>query len=213
MEFNQLLHLAGDEGVFESALLLAGEVNPRSLRVQLVRWVKAKKLYQLRRGLYAFAPPYQKKALHPFWVANQMVRGSYVSLQSALAHYGLIPENVPRVTSVGSGRPARWETPLGTFEFRQIKSAWLFGYRLLDLGGGQQAFVASAEKALLDLIHLTPDADSPNYLRELRLQNLERLNLEELQQLAKRMGSPKLKRAVRVVVELARAEAEEYETL
>jgi hypothetical protein len=34
-----------------------------------------------------------------------------------------------------------------------------------------------------------------------------------LQQLAKRMGSPKLKRAVRVVVELARAEAEEYETL
>ncbi|PJB67883.1 MAG: hypothetical protein CO094_02650 [Anaerolineae bacterium CG_4_9_14_3_um_filter_57_17] len=213
MEFSQLLQLVDKETVFDSAFLLAGGVKPRSVRVQLWRWIKAGRLYQLRRGVYALAPPFQKAAPHPFLVANRLARGSYVSCQSALAHYGLIPESVPRVTSVGAGRGARWETPLGSFEFRTIKPAWLFGYRLLDLGGGQKAFVASAEKALLDLIHLTPGADSPDYLRELRLQNLERLNLEELRQLAERMDSPKLKRAVRVVVELARAEAEEYETL
>lgn len=213
MEFGQLLHLVGEETVFESALLLAGEVNPRSLRVQLSRWVKAGRLYQLRRGVYALAPPFQKVKPHPFVIANRLARGSYVSCQSALAHYGLIPEAAPRVISVGTGRGARWETPLGNYELRNIKPDLLFGYRLTDLGGGQKAFVASAEKALLDLIHLTHNGDSPAYLRELRLQNIERLNLAELGKLAERMGSPKMKRAVRVVTELARAEAREYEPL
>ena len=45
---------------------------------------------------------------------------------------------------------------------------------------------ATPEKALLDLVHLTPGADSPAYLRELRLQNLERLDLGELRRLRRR---------------------------
>ncbi|MGH7600825.1 MAG: hypothetical protein ACREOI_31090, partial [bacterium] len=75
------------------------------------------------------------------------------------------------------------------------------------------AFVAIPEKALLDLIHLHPGADSPEYLRELRLQNLERLNLDELRRLAVLIDKPKLQRAAKFVAELATAEAQEYETL
>jgi len=75
-------------------------------------------LYQLRRGLYALAPPYQKVKPHPFTIANRMVRGSYVSSQSALSHYGLIPEVVPVVTSVTASRRGQWETELGNFLFR-----------------------------------------------------------------------------------------------
>jgi hypothetical protein len=89
-----------------------------------------------------------------------------------LAYYGLIPEYVPVITSVTAGRPAAWETPFGIFEFRHLKANLLRGYRLIDLGEGQKAFVATPEKALLDLIHLHVDADSPEYLQELRLQNL-----------------------------------------
>lgn len=40
------------------------------------------------------------------------MRASYVSLQSALAHYDLIPEHVVVITSVTTARPARWDTPL-----------------------------------------------------------------------------------------------------
>jgi hypothetical protein len=50
---------------------------------------------------------------------------------------------------------------------------------LTDLGGGQKAFVATPEKALLDLVHLQPGGDAPDYLRELRLQNLDRLDVDE----------------------------------
>lgn len=213
MEFPRLIEIVGDEPLFETGLLLAGEVDPNDVRRQLSRWVKAGRLFQLRRGLYALAPPFQKVRPHPFVIANRMRRGSYVSLQSALAHYGLIPEVVPGVTSVTTARPGRWETPLGVYEFRHVKTELFFGYRLIELNSGQRAFVAMPEKALLDLTYLHPGGDSLAYLHELRLQNLERLDLEELQRMAERAGKPKLRRVAARVLELARVEAEEYETL
>ncbi len=213
MDFGRLIEIVGDEPVFETGLLLAGDADPADVRRQLSRWTKAGRLYQLRRGLYALAPPFQKVKPHPFLVANRMVRGSYVSLQSALAHYDLIPEYVPVVTSVTTGRPARWKTPLGVYEFRHIKADMLRGYRLVDVGGNQAAFVATPGKALLDLIHLQPGGDAQEYLQELRLQNLDRLDLSALQRQAELTGSPKLRRAAAFVAKLAQAEALEYETL
>jgi len=213
MEFRQLLEIVGEEPVFETGLLLAGNVDPVDVRRQLSRWTRAGRLFQLRRGLYALAPPFQKVRPHPFVVANRMVRGSYVSCQSVLAHYGLIPEHVPVVTSVTTARPGRWDTPLGSYEFRHVKTDLFWGYRLLELGGGQQAFVARPEKALLDLIYLQPGGDSPGYLQGLRLQNLDRLDLAEFEREARLAGSAKLRRAAQFVASLARMEALEYETL
>ena len=213
MEFSRLLEIIGSEPVFETSLLLAGDVNPANVRRQLSRWVDAGWLYQLRRGVYALAPPYQKVKPHPFVVANALVRGSYVSLQSALAHHGLIPEYTPVVTSVTTARPGRWETPLGDFSSRHVKAAWFHSYQRLALGGDQRAFVAAPEKALLDLIYLEPGGDRLEYLAELRLQALERLDLEMLTRLADQSGKPKLGRAARQVVDLAGIEIAGYETL
>ena len=210
MEFKRLVEIVGEEPVFETGLLLAGEADPSDVRRQLSRWTKAGQLHQLRRGLYALAPPFQKVKSHPFVIANRLVRGSYVSCQAALAHYGLIPEYVPAVTSMTAGRPGRWDTPLGVYEFRHIRTDRLCGYRLTELGGGQRAFVATPEKALLDLVFLQPHGDSLEYLQELRLHRLDDLNLDELERHADLSGSPKLRRAAVRVRDLARAEAREF---
>ncbi|NJN83747.1 MAG: hypothetical protein HC802_16710 [Caldilineaceae bacterium] len=77
----------------------------------------------------------------------------------------------------------------------------------------QQAFVAYPEKALLDLLYLTPNADDPLFLQELRLQNLERLNLEQLHGFAERMGSLKVQRCVHQVRRLADDEKKGFDTL
>ena len=213
MKFPRLLEIVADEPVFETGLLLAGDVDPAHVRRQLSRWTKAGRLYQLRRGLYALAQPYRKVKPHPFLLANRLVRGSYVSLQSALAYHGLIPEAVPVTTSVTTLGPARWDTPLGVYEYRHVKQGLLFGYQRTSVGGEQQAFVATPEKALLDLVHLQPRGDAPQYLEQLRLQNLERLDLDRLQRHVARAASPKLRRAADRVVQLAQAEAQEYEIL
>jgi predicted transcriptional regulator of viral defense system len=213
MRFPELVEIVGEEPVFETGLLLAGSVDPADVRRQLSRWTKAGRLYQLQRGLYALAPPFQKTRPHPFVIANRMKGGSYVSCQSALAHYGLIPEHVPLVTSVTTGRPGHWTTPLGRYEFRHIASDRFRGYRLADLGDGRRAFIAMAEKALLDLVHLEPGGDSREYLGELRLQHLDQLDLDQLRRQAVLGRSPKLQRAAAVVADLARSEALEYEAL
>ncbi len=73
--------------------------------------------------------------------------------------------------------------------------------------------MATPEKALLDLLYLEPDADTEEYLDELRLQHLETLDLDELTRLAGQFGKPKLLRAAERVARLAEAEATEYQPL
>jgi len=213
MNFREIQAIVGRDPVFETGLLLAGDVNPASVRRQLSRLTASGHLIQLRRGLYALAPPYRKVKPHPFLVANYLVRGSYVSLQSALAYHGLIPEHVPVVTSMTTLRPGYRETPLGHFAYHHIKPEYFYGYDLIEVEEKQTALVANPEKALLDLVQLRPGSDSREYLEGLRLQNLERLDLEELGRLAESSGRPKLLRAASIVRVIARQEAEEYKSL
>ena len=130
-----------------------------------------------------------------FYIANVLKPHSYLSLQSALSWYGLIPEFVPVVTSVSTARPQSIETPLGKFEYRHISKDYFWGYQQLELSDKQAAFVARPEKALLDLVYLTPGGDKRDFLEELRLQNLETINREVLGEFVKRTRKPKLKRA------------------
>lgn len=203
MRFASLLQLVEREPVFETGFLLAGEVDPADVRRQLSRWARDGRLLQLRRGLYALAPPYRKVVPHPFLVANRLVRGSYVSLHSALAHHGLIPEHVPVTTSMTTGRPQRRKNPLGSFEYHHVRMELLTGYRLERLGDGQEALVATPGKALADLVGLVPGADSREYLSELRLQGLERIDLRELGDHPVLGGRPKIRRALRRLAALA----------
>ncbi|MBT3219016.1 MAG: hypothetical protein HN348_07990 [Proteobacteria bacterium] len=206
MHFAELLRLVHDEPLFETGLLLAGDVDQANIQRQLSRWTQVKKLIQVRRGLYAIAPPYQKRCPHPFLTANLLVRPSYVSLQSALAYHGLIPEEVPITTSVTSSRPAGHHTPLGGFLYRHVKPSWLWGSEPIEVVTDQTVWVASPEKALLDLIYLEAGADNPLFLEALRLQNLD-LDMEKLATWAR--DSPKLTRAVGHIAHLAREEPDE----
>jgi predicted transcriptional regulator of viral defense system len=203
MKWEELLKLIGNEAVFPSALLLAGEVSAAQVRLQLSRWVKAGRLIQLRRGLYTLARVWQKgEPPHPFLIANALQRGSYVSLQSALAFHGVIPEQVPVVTSVGPRRPETVRNKMGIFQFTHLAGGLLFGYKRLELAPRQFAFVAGPEKALLDLVHLTAGSAAPAFFKELRLQNPDAISAQVLLELAKRSRKPKLVRAARTVLRL-----------
>lgn len=198
MTFRELLQVVDVEPVFETGLLMAGPRPDPGLYAQLARWRSAGRIIQLRRGLYALAPPYRKTIPHPFLVANRLSPGSYVSGLSALAFAGAIPEFVPEVTSCGPGRPQRRTTALGRYSFRHLKPGMCHGYRLLELGGDQEAFVATPEKAFLDLAYLQPGGDDPAWIDGLRL-NLDALCRESLGSMAAAIGSPKLKRAAQYV--------------
>lgn len=212
MKFDDLVTSVSKQPFFETGLLLAGTVDPTDVRRQLSRWTRSGRVIQLRRGLYTLAAPYQQTTPHPFLVANSLLPGSYVSLQSALAYYGLIPEYVVQTLSVSTLRPSRWSNQLGEFRFQHLAPHFFFGYQQATLAPDQEAFIALPEKALLDLVHLTPDGDDPLYLAGLRLQNLEHLDLERLQMLAGRAGKPKWLRAANQILTLIEGEASTYTT-
>ena len=210
MEFAELLEIVGREPVFETGFLLAGNRSPGTIHRRLADWVRTGKLVQLRRGLYTLAPPYRQTTPHPFLMANQMVPGSYISLQAALAYYDLIPEHTPAVTSVTTRRPGNWLTPFGEMIYRAIRRELLFGYERVSLAPEQAAYVATPEKALLDLIYLTPGGDRRAFLESLRLQNLEQIDPHRLVELVERMSKPKLGRATDIILEMIVQEASSF---
>ena len=195
MKFVNLLEKVSDLPVFTVRFLSAGG-NLAQIRLQINRWVKDGKIIRLHKGLYTLAEPYRKVAPEPFCIANSLKQASYVSLQSALSWYAMIPEFVPAVTSITTGRPQTIETPLGRFEFRHVSKKYFWGYQQVELKFGQTAFVACPEKALLDLIYLTPGGDEINFIEELRLQNFEQINRAVLREFVERFQSPKLNRAL-----------------
>ena len=196
MRFDEFLGLVGNEPLFSSSLLGVVGVSPRQARLQLVRWVNAGKLIRLRRSLYALNQPFRKIEPHPFLLANRIRKASYVSLQSALSHYNMIPEYVPVVTSVTTGRPEEVRTELGTYAFRHVRKPLFGGFLSVTVAPGQSAFLATPEKALLDLIYLAPGGDQEAYIDELRLQNETALSTQALMDAAKLFDSPKIDRAV-----------------
>ena len=202
MKFEELLKLLNGEGIFASSILLTGNVSKNVIRKQLTRWVSSGKLTQLRRGFYAIAQPYRDVQPHPFLAANIIKRASYVSLQSALEYYGIIPEYVPVITSVTTGRTEEIITNAGRFQFKHIKKDLFWGYQEIEVSIGTKIFIALPEKSLLDLIYLTPKSDSLEYLEELRLQNTQILNKKILTDFAKKFKTPKLDRAAKIILNL-----------
>lgn len=195
MKWEDVLVMLADQPVIDTQMLLAGGHNPAAVQVQLSRWVKAGRLLQLRRGMYLFAEPYRKTPVHPSYLASLLYRPSYISLEYALAYYGLIPEGVPKIISVTTRRPSEFFTPMGVFTYRHIKRELFWGYQPLDWNG-QIAFYALPEKALLDTFYLRSHPLTKEFLKEMRLQNLETIDFLRLAEFAGRYSGSRIKDVV-----------------
>src|SRR6056297_3765233 len=137
-------------------------------RNNLARWTKKGYLVHLRRGWYAF-PEHKNKPDFAEYIAGKIYSPSYISLHSALAFYGLIPESVVQITSVTSLKTASFTNHFGEYAYKSVKSNLMFGYFRRPLADGRATFYATREKALLDLLYLYPFYNTESELLELRL--------------------------------------------
>lgn len=191
MKWITFLERFKDCAVIEPAMVYAGQANPDALQAQLSRWVKAGRLIKLARGKYALAPPYRKLNPPLEHVANRLVYPSYVSVESALAWYDLIPEAVAVMTSVTTARPRVFENALGTFRYRHIRRNLFWGFTSTELQG-QECIIALPEKAILDLFYFRPGVATVQEIQGMRFQNLDRLDEERLSAFADRTAVKKL---------------------
>lgn len=200
MEWSEFLRLSGNLPVVDTENLLTGVLNSASIQVQISRWKKAGRIIQLKRGTYLLAEPYRKIEVYEPYLAGILKRPSYVSLEKALEYHGLIPEAVSVYTSVTTKRPAKFTSKAGIFDYRHIKEPLFWGYESVTVNK-QTAFFASPEKALLDFFYLNVVKISYEYLKEMRLQNVGKINLKKMLAYAQKFGKPGILNAAKITKE------------
>ena len=139
---------------------------------RLVEWQNKGYIKRVVNRWYVFSQDLHKEDL--LVVSNRIYSPSYVSLEWAMSHYRLIPEGVYTITAVTSLKTRSWNTPIGSFSYRRVKPALMFGYRLITHDGIAYK-LAEPEKLMLDYLYLNPEMDSLEDLESLRL-NVTELN-------------------------------------
>jgi predicted transcriptional regulator of viral defense system len=128
------------------------------INTQLWRWTNQNKLIRLKKSLYVFTQ--EKEQLNDFLVSNLIYQPSYVSLESALNSYGIIPDVTAETTAVNPITTKNFKTELGQFSYHKLKSNLFFGYRWAGLKGSHHQYrIAEPEKALLDFIYVRQMSD------------------------------------------------------
>lgn len=198
MKFDTFIQRTAQLPLLQKENLVGWFPAENALEVQLTRWTRQRKLVQLKRGLYLPAEPYRKINLYEPYLASVLKSPSYLSLEKALECHGLIPEAVPTFTSVTTKRPGTFKTPVGNFDYKHIQASLFWGYEAVTVAG-QTAFIATPEKAVLDLIYLRRSESSLEYWESMRLGSTEKISTKKLTAYAKRFEKPRILRAAEML--------------
>lgn len=150
-----ILTILGNIPVTSSVIAsLFPEVKTKSAKVAQLE--KAGEIIRLRRNLFVVNPQETNLPLSSGLIANHLLAPSYVSMQTALRYYGLIPEAVYTVQSMTFKAAKKFNTPIGNFCYYHIsREAYPIGITQIKERNGVY-IMATPEKALCDLIANLP---------------------------------------------------------
>ncbi|MBN2894017.1 MAG: hypothetical protein JXL97_19260 [Bacteroidales bacterium] len=178
--------------------------QPSFEKNNLTRWAKQNMIIKLRNSWYSF-PEYLKTSNIQHFVSNKIYSPSYVSLHSALAFYGIIPEAIVQTTAVSSLKKANFENVFGTFSYQQILPELMFGSEQKTFQNNHSLFFATPEKAILDLLYLYPQYSNEHEIIELRFDEefmQENLNVERLNEFTEKFQSKTLRNRVNLLLKV-----------
>ena len=169
MNGHQLRQIIGREE-FDYQILMQALEKYKAPRQKINELVKSKDIIRVKKGLYVFGEdcsriPYSKELL-----GNLIYGPSYISLESALSFYNLIPERVEGITSVTSKKNKEFKTPMGYFSYRYLNlKKYPLGVLRKEMAPRLNILIASPEKAFIDYISL-----------ELKTKNHSLLSMEKV---------------------------------
>ncbi len=143
------------------------KVSPSALNRLVWSYVKKGFLVKLKNNLYCLAenPP------SPYCIANKLYSPSYISFDTALSFYGIIPETIYTLTSATAKTTRKFEAAGIAYHYFHIKKEAYTGY--IPLKHDENiVHMAEPEKALADYL----------YFVDLKKRNLqyERINLKKI---------------------------------
>ena len=125
--------------------------NPNDKISQLL---KNKEIIKIKKGLYILGNDYEQSISREL-IANHIYGPSYISMESALSYYGLIPEQLYDITSVTTKSTKEYITERGCFSFIKSPIA-LYKIGIVSEQVNNHSFlIASKTKAICDKIIFT----------------------------------------------------------
>lgn len=143
------------------------ESNPDALKSSIQYYVNQQKLFRLKRGVYSLSLNFD-----PFEVAQTLISPSYLTLQSALLHYGIIFQQTNSITSFALYFRT-FQIHSQTYTYHAVKEDVLFNP--LGIGKIGSVSIASPERAVADTLYL---------LGEFYFDNLKPVNPDKLSKIA-----------------------------
>jgi len=135
------------------------KIDPLFHKRQLMDWLKRGYVRSFAGEYYLLADQQMDESLR-FMLANRLYEPSYISLESALAFYHIIPETVLSVTSISSRKSKQFESDWGLLYYRSIKPLLMFGYEVIETAPNRKYSIARLEKAVLDYLYLNAHISS-----------------------------------------------------
>ncbi len=174
--------------MFKSHLQLVEELKQYSSpKAKITRMINTKKIIQVKRGIFVDAndDTYSLNSL------SSVIYGpSYISFQSAMSFYGIIPERVKVITcaSYNKNKNKEFNTPIGDFYYYYIPTK-VFPYAItIKEENGQKFIIASPEKAICDSLYKVRDITTEGELVSLLVEDwridfdvMENLNRKSFQ--------------------------------
>lgn len=148
-------------GLFDvrDAEKIFGVRQANTLYKLLQRLEGAEVVRRIVKGKYQFL----LKEVNDFELANFLVNPSYISLESALSFYGILPQFPYTVTSVTPLKSRNVLYREKEYQFSHLKKEYFFGFEKRE-----GFLVATPEKALLDELYLVAKK-----LRRVHLEDLD----------------------------------------
>lgn len=127
---------------------------------------------KIKKGLYILPSNSPIK----FEIANKIYQPSYISFETALSYYNIIPEVVYTLTSATTKGTKDLEVQDTHYKYFKLKKELFFGYKPIVI---QQKMVlmADKEKALLDYIYLSSLKKKPILNERMNLNKIDKNKL------------------------------------
>ncbi len=168
-------------------------IEPDFHRRRLNEWQDKGYIKKIIRGYYLFSDIVVDEEIL-FKISNQIYYPSYVSLESALSYYNLIPESIYGITAISTRKTYHFNTSFGEFSFRSISPPLFFGYSLIK-NTRYHVKIASIEKALLDYFYLHQNLQTASDFDSLRINQevlIEQVNEKKMNEYLEKFNQKRL---------------------
>src|SRR3989338_1332383 len=124
----------------------------KAIKNNFIRWVAKGYCARLKKNLYEFTELGIDSTIPDLYVANRLYEPSYVSLETALSFYSIIPDIAAGVTSLTTQPTRLFKNRYGSFSYRTCTRRAFTGYMLMRYEGFK-VNIADKEKALVDFFY------------------------------------------------------------